>query len=534
MKSEKEIRGWNATVLDSRPVKQAETPSGITTKVSKNVALSLARVAINSLVALVLPAYLTHRLPVATYGAWVLVLQLGAFVSYLDFGVQTGVSKFVAEHDARGDVDKAGRYASVGLAIMTLTGLLGILCSFALAWEVPRLFQSMPAYLYRDVRISVILVGCSLSFGLVCSVFSAVFLGLQQYTVPMGIAILNRSSYTLVILIAVFFHGSLASMGACVAVVNVTTGFLQAAAWRKLAGHIRISLRAIDLTVLREMISYCFLLAIWTIGLLCVSGLDLTIVGHYAFNQTAYYSTATLPTNFMLLIISSMLGPMMPASSALSTQRSASEMGHLLARFTRYSTMLLLLTGLPLLVYGFWILRIWVGPSYSIQSVGYLRILVVANILRMLCGPYSTIIAATGRLAAATCSPVLEAVVNITSSLYLARHFGAEGVAYGTLLGAFVSVTVHFAVSMHYTRQTLTISRTRLWLTGVLRPATMAIPSVTLVPLLWSHPQRSLSPGVAIIWGISTLLFAWFVSFNQKERAMLKDLVKCKLTVSPR
>lgn len=102
---------------------------------SRNSAISLARVMVNSLVALVLPAYLTHRLPVAVYAAWVLILQLAAYVSYLDFGVQTAVVKFVAEFEARGDNLAAGRYATAGLAIMSLCGALGCALSGILAGE---------------------------------------------------------------------------------------------------------------------------------------------------------------------------------------------------------------------------------------------------------------------------------------------------------------------------------------------------------------------------------------------------------------
>src|SRR5271170_1491422 len=139
-----------------------------------------------------------------------------------------------------------------------------------------------------------------------------------------------------------------------------------------MTSRIRISPATVDYSALKQMASYCSLLAIWTVGMVCVNGLDVTIVGHYAYNQTAYYSVATLPTNFIILIVASMLGPMMPASSALITQRSASEMGDILARVTRYSTILLLLTGLPLIVCGFPILRLWVGPVYAFHGLTYL------------------------------------------------------------------------------------------------------------------------------------------------------------------
>src|ERR1700691_2038499 len=71
--------------------------------VASNSVANVTRLAATSVVAILLPAYLTHRLPVKTYAAWVLILQLSAYVGYLDFGVQTAVSKFIAEHQAKRD-----------------------------------------------------------------------------------------------------------------------------------------------------------------------------------------------------------------------------------------------------------------------------------------------------------------------------------------------------------------------------------------------------------------------------------------------
>ncbi len=520
------------TALAKPQPPQLEPLTGLTAKLSKNVAISLARVAVNSLVALVLPAYLTHHLPATIYGAWVLILQLGAYVSFLDFGVQTGVAKFVAEFEAKGDKVGAGRHASAGFAMMTLAGLLGFGLTFVLAWQVPRLFHTMPASLYRDVRISVLLVGCSLSFSLVCSVFSAVFLGLQRYFVPMTISIVNKVSFTVVVLVAVALHGSLTAMGIVVAVVNVATALLQLLAWRKMAAHIRVSLSLMNYQVVKRMTSYCALLSIWTVGMLCVSGLDVTIVGHYDYFQTAYYSVATLPTNFILVLLGSVLGPLMPASSALSTQRSPVEMGELLSRITRYGTILLLLTGLPLMVLGFPVLHLWVGPAYAVSSLSYLRILVLANIVRSVCQPYATMLAATGKQGAATVTAISEAVVNLGSSIYLASRFGAIGVAYGTLLGSLVSVALHFAVSMRFTRQTLAIARTRLLLGGLLRPAMIAVPSVLLLPFWRIFPASTPAPAVTLLWGLSTLLLAWFGSLTREERSRLVDFTRSCLMLS--
>ena len=499
--------------------------------ISRNIFASLARVAAVSLVALLLPAYLTHHLPVTTYAAWVLILQLAAYVSYLDLGIQTGVSKFVAEFDARGDAGGAGRHASTGFALMILAGTMGLALTIVLAWQVPRLFRTMPANLYDDVRVSVMLVGSSLSLGLVCSVYSAVFLGLQRYWIPMLIAIVNRSCFAAIVLAVVALNGGLVAMGIGVALVNVVTGISQVVAWRKWASCVHISIGLVDSSVFKAVARYCFLQSIGIVAMLCITGLDVTIVGHYDFAQTAYYSIATLPTSFALSIIGSMMGPLMPASSALSTQRSASEMGDFLSRVTRYSTVMLLLTGLPLIVCGFPILRLWVGPVYALHTFQYLRILVFANIIRHLCMPYATMVAATGRQSAAIASAVSEGAVNLGSSIYLASRFGAIGVALGTVIGSFVSVSMHFAISMHFTRQTLMVSRSLLFLKGILQPAIIAIPAVALLPLWWSPGRLAFTPRMVVVWGISTLIFAWVAGLNRKDRDNLIRLCRSRLSL---
>jgi O-antigen/teichoic acid export membrane protein len=503
--------------LQDLVAKPPQAPPSFRATVSRNIAASLVRVLVVSLVGLVLPAYLTDHLPVASYAAWVLILQLGAYVSYLDLGIQTGIAKFVAEYDAKGDRAGAAQHATAGFVMMTIAGILGIGLSFILAWQVPRLFATMPSNLYHDVRISLVLVGSSMSFGLVCAIYSAIFIGLQRYRIPMSIAIMNRIFFAGIVLAVVALHRSLVAMSMAVAFVNVLTGLLQLAAWRKYARRVRVAAEFLKYRVVKSLARYCSLQSIWTFGMLCVSGLDITIVGHYDYAQTAFYSIAVLPTNFVLLIVSSMLNPLMPASSAMSTHRSPAEMGDLLARTTRYTTAILLLTGLPLIVCGLPLLRLWVGPAYAGHTIAYLRILILANIIRNLCAPYATMITAIGKQGSATITALTEAAVNLGSSIYLASRFGAIGVAAGTLLGSFVSVGLHFAVTMRFTRRALAISRSRLFVEGILRPFIVAVPSLVFLTARVPTPLTLVSP-VTIIWAISTAAFAWIGTLSKSER----------------
>jgi len=492
---------------------------------AQNSLINVSRILVTGVIALILPAYLVHKLSVEMYSAWVLILQLGAFVAYLDFGIQSGISKYVAEHEARNDAEAAGVHASAGLALMSMACAGGVLLTLVLAWQVPRLFHDMPSSLYREVRLSLVYVGMSLSFGLLCSIYSAIFYGLQRYAAPTVILLTNRLLYAAVVLGAVAFHRGLIVMGALVAAVNTFTGLLQIEAWRRWASRIRIQLRGLDFSCMRKIFGYCSALAVWTVGMLCVSGLDLTIVGKYDFRQTGFYSVAVLPVSFVTAILGAALAPLMPSISALSVLRSPGELGEVLARVTRYTTAILLISGLPLMVSGYWILRVWVGPVYAQHSIGYLRILLLANILRNTCAPYASMLVATSNQRIAIAGVIAEAITNVIFSIYLAAHIGAIGVAYGTLIGSFVSVGAHFLFNMRFTITKIAIPRLRLFLCGVVRPSSIAAPTVLLVPLWWFSAVPAFDGKIWAVWGMSTLTAAWLVCLNGKERAALLESV---------
>ena len=497
--------------------------NGSAATLSGNAAAGLTRVAVNSVIALLVPSYLTHILPVATYGAWVLILQLAAYVSFLDFGVQSAVAKFVAEYNAKGDDAGAGRYASAGLGIMAGAGLLGLSISLLLAWQVPRLFHNMPTSLYQDVRISVMFVGASLSFGLVCSVFSAVFLGLQRYLLPAAVSIVNRVAYTVVVLATATHHCGLAVMGCAVAAVNVATSLSQIILCRKLLAQIRVSFIDIQGRIMKQMTSYCGILVVWSAAMLCISGLDVMIVGHFDFRNTGYYYIATAPNSFLLMILTAVMGPLLPAASAWSVRRGPVEMGRLLSRTTRYATICLLLLGLTLFLYGPFIFRLWVGSDYAQHSYPLFCILIVANILRNLTLPYSTIVVALGRQRAVTLSAICEACVNLACSLYFVRILGARGVAYGTFLGALVGVGVHLTVSMHYTAASITIPRRQFIVGSILRPSLIATP--TLFFFVWSISGNArLDLWWSVVTSIATLFLAFSFGLNLEERQQVSRM----------
>lgn len=514
--------------MPDRAVVSTDRATSVT--LTQNSVLSVFRPLVSGAAALLLPGYLAHVLPVQIYAAWVLILQLSSYVSYFDLGIQSGTAKFVAEYQARNNLEGAGMHASAGLAFMFITSSLGTCLTLILALKVPWLFRDMPTSLYPEVRTATLLVGLSLSFLLLCSIFPSIFFGLQRYAVPTFLITADRIATTIAVLLSAVFHKGLSVMGAVTAAVHFCTGALHWAAWRHGASSVRLHPLRLNLAVMWRMLGFCATLAIWTAGMLCVSGLDLAIVGRYDYVQTAYYSIATLPTNFVITVLASALAPIIPASSALSVGCTAQHMGVVLTRITRYSTLLLFLTALPLLIAGYPMLRIWVGENYALHTLQLLRTLVAANVIRNIWLPYSMFIVGTNNQRLATASVVCEATVNLACSLYLVRHIGAIGVAYGTLIGSLISAGMHLVVSMHFTRDTFAVSRRRFLTSGVLRPTIVVLPTVLLFPFWLHNSNQTLTSFLWAICIVTTLLLAWRIGLDASERLALSNSLFKRVT----
>ena len=465
-----------------------------------------------------LPSFLTHHLSPQVYGGWILILQMSGYVAVLDFGMQMAIAKYVAQHAATGDASAVNQHASAGTAIALLSGLIGLALSVMLALLVPLFFKTMPPAIAHDVTEGVLLVGASTAFLLACSPFMAFFRGLQRYTMPTVSAVANKLAYVAVMVALVATHRSLTAMGWSMALLNVLTGVGQVWAWRGVLPHIQVRRRLVHWPIARQMLQYCAVLGIWTAGMLIITGLDLTIVGHFDFGSTAFYAIAATPITFLVLMMQAALNPLMPAVSALSVTRTPESMGDLLAKSTRYTTLLLEFAGLPLLLFGYAILSVWVGPAYAQHSLAPMRLLIFAQILRNLCASYATMVIGTGRQRDATLSTLWEAGTNLLFSILLGKFYGAIGVAAGTLLGALVGVLVHYLISMRRTQDSFRIAPSELFRAGVLRPGLGALPTLLLLPLFWRAKAVPHTWMYMIAWVIASAILAWWFGLTGAER----------------
>src|SRR5438034_7938800 len=105
----------------------------------KNAAANVVRGGASAMVAIVLPPFLTRMMSADNYGAWSLILQLSAYVGYLDFGIQTAVGRFVARANEKGDAGYRDQIVSTSFAALSAAAVLGVAGSLGIVALLPQL-----------------------------------------------------------------------------------------------------------------------------------------------------------------------------------------------------------------------------------------------------------------------------------------------------------------------------------------------------------------------------------------------------------
>lgn len=491
----------------------------------KNALANVLRGASSAAVAVVLPPLLTRQMTPEVYGAWALILQCSAHVGRLDFGLQTAVGRFVAHATERKDIAYRDRLISTAFVVLLAACLFALAVTVGISWLVPYIFPQMAPALYRQASVALLLVASSLALGLPAGVFNGVFIGQQRNEIP-ALTIGGSRLISAVLLVLAARNGtSLPVMGAIIAGVNLVSYATQYVLFRALAGDMRLSLHLANRVTAKELWSYCYSLTIWSFSMLLVTGLDLTVVGVFDYAAVPYYAVAASLVTFIAGLQIAVFGALLPSTAVLHARGNSAELGRLVITSSRYGLFLLLLTGLPLIVWAEPILRLWVDSTYAANGAWFLRVLVAANIVRLSVTPYSVALIGTGQQKLVTISPLGEGLSNLAASLICGHFLGGSGVAIGTLIGALVGVFLHIAYNLPRTT-TLQISARQFVTDALFRPSLASLPLLALM-------LRPSSDRLSAPWGVTSAIAAfcaslailWATGFEEHERAWLKAAV---------
>lgn len=497
--------------------------------ITGNAFANLCRIGGSWISVMILPSVLVRYLDKQTYTTWILILQVGVYVSIFDNGIQSVVGRFVGRAVEVKDSDSMRRALSSAVCILSAAALIASLGMLIATWKLKEIFRGITYSSLPSAQAGILIVGLSMAIILPTSTLAGAFLGLQKNKINATAAVAGKLIATVGIAYAAIDHQGIPAMALWFAAGNLFQGlfFLVAASRYKLYAF--IDRAYMSSKSIHEFMRFSYAMFATQMGSILIMGLDIPIVASFDFHAAGYYAIAATSANMLSLPQGAIIGPLIPVAAGMGAVRSEVKMGLSLVRVTRYANAVLCLIAFPLISGLYLILKIWVGNSYASHAYMLAVILIVAQFLRFLLLPYAAMGFSVGQQHKMLVSPMGEGVVNLTCSLIGALWLGAIGVALGTLIGAVVGVVLHFVNSMPRTNAII-FPRRQLLYEGIFRPiACLIIPSIVMAL------GREMFAGVAIqniillMAEVLAVYLVWQWNFTKEERLEITGIFWSKI-----
>lgn len=471
------------------------------------------------MVALLLPPVLVRHMAPSSYAVWVLALQAAAYLGYLDFGLQTAVGRYIAFANEKKDANLRDATFSTALAGLSIAAVLGLLVVTAIAVAAHRIFPAVPPDLLLPMRVTMLIVGFSVALGLPASAWNGIFVGLQRYEIPAFTVGTGKLLSAAGLIFAALTGKSLVLMAIIAGAANLYSYILQFVMQRRMAPDIRFRKELITRPIIKELFGYCFSLTIWSFSMLLVNGFDLILVGRFQFNAVIPYAVSATLITFLAGAQIAIFSVIMPHAAELHAQENSEALGKLLIRTTKLGVHLLLLTGLPLIVFATLIIKLWIGPQFAQAGGQILVILVIANMVRLTGTPYASILVGTGQQRLVIVGPLMEGFSNLVASVLLGWKYGAIGVAWGTFIGAVTGMLAHALYNIPRTRNYICVSKRTYIKGGILLPAVCGLPVFLAAIYFKVTKAEDISPWiVSVFCSMCASLFLVLQSVRQGRR----------------
>ena len=394
--------------------------------------------AIGSIVALFLTPFIVARLGDSLYGVWEMVVSLTGFLGFADLGIRPAVVHFIAKHEARGDKEAVNRYVNTAFVAFTVAGAVVLAVATLLAFTLPRMWGLAEGF-EAQATAAILIVGGGFAVELPFNAFSAVLVGKQRYDILRSIS-LGMLGVRAALIIAVLSQGwGLVALSLVVVGVTTVSMLLYVIAAFRLEPDLRFAPRMITKASLAKMLRFGGWAMAVIVALQVTWAADPLVIGT-AISAAAvtYFAIGFKLAFYAREFLRVMARVLEPASGQMFGRGDTDGIRRLLTRSVRA---MLLVAGpivAYLLVAGEPFIRRWMAEAYANDSGRVLRIMTFAVIPAMASAPLMAIHYGTGRVRSLAWLMILEALGNLALSLILVRHWGIEGVAFGTLVPAVI------------------------------------------------------------------------------------------------
>jgi O-antigen/teichoic acid export membrane protein len=482
--------------------------------------------------AFVVSPILVHRLGDVGYGTWIMLASLVGYLTLLDLGVRSAITHFIAAFHAGREHEDAGRLASAALGIFTAAALVAVLASVVFAANVTELLNLPPEYA-PAARLVVILGGVTVAVSLIANTYGGIIAGLHRFDALSVIEVVIELLRAAVTIFVLSLTPSLVALAIIQLVAAVGRGLAFLVMARREYPELSVRLWTGGRTEHRKLLGFAVSVTVLSLVAMAVMHTQSIIVGVVlSTSMVTYYAISANLSGYARSTADAIAAALTPGVSALARLEGRHAVGPVVLDTARLGTLALLPIAITLLLRGGSFIDLWMGPNYGALSGPALVVLTLPiwgvawrqSVLATLCG--------LNRHRRLVPYYVLEGIVTLALSVWLAHRMGILGVAWAFTLPRILMSVIVLPLIM---RTELDLPLMKTWAQLVVRPTVAMVPFAAVTFLL----ERTSPAGSMLVFfaqvGLAlpaAFLGAWVVGLREAERTYAR--ARIHQVLSPR
>lgn len=478
---------------------------------------------VNIVVGFLLTPFIIKQLGRTGYGIWTLV---GSFIGYyglLNLGVRSAITRYIARYSAQGDDRRLNETANTALAMFFMTCLMAVGVSLLIAEPLTGFFKVAPERSDAFKRI-VWVLGGSTGLSFLSGLFASMVTAREHYVAVNIVNVfltLLRSTLTVVILLMGYGLAGIAYPTLVTTTVSLIVFVILA---KRIVPEFHLCLGAVKWTTLKTLLVYGSFTAIISVADILRSQIDSVVIGKIVgMTEVGVYSVAVILLRYVVRSISSGLGVLMPRFAALDGKGDSVQARALFRRGISVSAFLSCGAYMMVVVFGRWFILWWVGGEFT-DAVKVLWILSFASVFAMAQNPAIGFMYAMNKHKYYAAVTMVEAVINLSLSIFFVYKYGMIGAALGTMVSMFC-VKV-FIMPVYVSRIAgITI---RQYVSPIIAPVVVASCVVSLAYICGIVTQDTLALGTVLALALGTsaaYTVAYYMVMRWRDPDLLRSIV---------
>jgi len=497
--------------------------------VIRNSLFSVGRLVVTTLVFFGITPFTLQVLGPTQFGIWALASVLTTYARLGDFGMARTLIKFVAELDARHDLDAVNGLVSSALIIFCAWGAL-IWAAFLVVREfmVTDLFR-IPSALHDDAMFVFIGVVSIALLDLISGMFNGILDGLQRMEITNTVGAVSRMVSAAGVVFVLNQGWGLRGLVLKNAVVAIATLLVSCYLAHRVLPSLRVRPWFFRRQTAREIFRFSANFQVVNLIVLVIDPLNKTLISNFVgLHFVTYYEIASRVISQVISLFQALAASIYPAVSALQARRGLLAVAWLYLRATRYLTLSALPVFTVVIIMARPFIRLWLGEGYE-PSVLTLQILTAAWLVSMMATPAYFIAQGIGRPELSTASSVVTGLISLTVGFLAIGTVGYVGLvvgnALGLMLGSVLMLVLLHRVIVVPAREVLQAIMNRAWLLNLL------LAGLT-IGLLRQVTLTSLSTVLTLIGGyVAFYMIGMLISggLDEEDHRLLRQVMPAQL-----